>query len=237
VSVPEDAESYQKAFERIEEAVRAGGADLRSLGFWRLVARVKADAPLAGHWAETVGRIDRAAFERAMRRRLPVWLGNGVLLLGALAGALAVALATSTSSETLAGLALLFAGGAWSVALHDPAHWLVGRAAGIRFACYFVSWRPFPPRPGLKTDYATYLRASPTARAWMHAAGALATKLAPFVALAFWPATEAPAWAAWGLLALGGVQILTDSLFSVRSSDWKKVRRELGVARLQASNR
>jgi hypothetical protein len=71
----------------------------------------------------------------------------------------------------------------------------------------------------------------------MHAAGALATKLAPFVALAFWPATEAPAWAAWGLLALGGVQILTDSLFSVRSSDWKKVRRELGVARLQASNR
>ncbi len=139
-----------------------------------------------------MGRIDRAAFERGVPFRVPVWLGNGVLLLGALAGALAVALAMATSSQTLAGLALLFAGGAWSVAFHDPAHWLVGRAVGIRFTCYFVTWRPFPPRPGLKTDYATYLRASPTARAWMHAAGALATKLAPFVALAFWPATDAP---------------------------------------------
>ena len=53
MSVPEGAESYQEAFERIEAAVRAGDADLRSLGFWRLVAGVKADAPLAAHWAET----------------------------------------------------------------------------------------------------------------------------------------------------------------------------------------
>jgi hypothetical protein len=69
----------------------------------------------------------------------------------------------------------------------------------------------------------------------MHASGAVATKLAPFLALACWPATEAPAWAAWGLLALGVLQIATDVLFSVRSSDWKKVRRELRIARRRAA--
>ena len=68
----------------------------------------------------------------------------------------------------------LLAGGAWSVSLHCPAHWLAGRVAGIRFTSYFFGG-PFPPRPGLKTDYATYLRADPAARAWMHASGAIVT--------------------------------------------------------------
>jgi hypothetical protein len=47
----------------------------------------------------------------------------------------------------------------------------------------------------------------------------------------------APAWTAWALIALGLLLIGTDVAFSVRSSDWKKVRRELRVARVQASNR
>ncbi|MGH2672467.1 MAG: hypothetical protein ACRDHC_05785, partial [Actinomycetota bacterium] len=68
----------------------------------------------------------------------------------------------------------------------------------------------------------------------MHASGAIATKLAPFVALAFWPSTVAPVWAAWALIALGVLQIATDIVFSVRRSDWKRVRRELRVARFQA---
>jgi hypothetical protein len=237
VAVPDAAEPYQEAFARIEAAVEAGESDLGALGFWRLVARIKADPMLAGHWAEAAGRIDRTAFAAQVRLRVPVWAGNGLLLGGTAAGAVAVGLAIETASPTVAGLALLFAGGAWSVSVHDLAHWLVGRAAGIRFAWYFLSTRPFPPRPGLKTDYATYLRASPIRRTWMHASGAIATKLAPFVALAFWPASVAPAWAAWGLVALGALEIVTDVLFSVRSGDWKKVRRELRVARRQASRR
>jgi hypothetical protein len=89
----------------------------------------------------------------------------------------------------------------------------------------------------VKTDYASYLRASPVARAWMHGSGAVATKLAPFLALAFWPATGAPAWAALALAALGIFQIVTDVLLSTKSSDWKKVRRELRAARAQDANR
>jgi hypothetical protein len=65
----------------------------------------------------------------------------------------------------------------------------------------------------------------------MHASGAIATKLAPFLVLALYPLTHAPAWAAWAVLALAILQILTDVLFSVRTSDWKKFKREMAVAR------
>ena len=116
------------------------------------------------------------------------------------------------------------------VGFHSSAHWLVGRAVGIRFATYFAAFPP-PPLPGLKTDYATYLRASPVRRAWMHASGAIATKLAPFLALAFAPATGPSAWAIVVLLVLGVGQILTDVFISTKASDWKKVRRELAIGR------
>jgi hypothetical protein len=227
-------ETPQEAFERIEAAVEAGDTDLGALGFWRLLATVKVDQTLARRWADAAGRIDRRAFEARVRPRFPIGLGNAVLIAVTGAGLVAAWVALETSSGPVAGLALLLAGGIWSVGLHDLAHWLVGRIGGIRFSCYFVGG-PFPPRPGLKTDYASYLSATPRARAWMHASGAVATKLAPFLALALWPATDAPAWAAWGLLGLGVLQIVTDVAFSVRSSDWKKVRRELRIARQQRS--
>ena len=233
MSVPVD---YPAEFDRIEAAVDAGQTDLRELGFWRLLARVKADPALATHWADQAGRIDRKAFEARVHPRFPVWVGNLVLLLEAVAGAFAVGVALEASSETVAGLALVFAGGAWTVAFHSPAHWLIGRMVGIGFTSYFLGG-PFPRRPGLKIDYATYLRATPTARAWMHASGAVATKLAPFVALAFWPATDAPVWAALALVALGVLLIVTDVVFSTKSSDWKKVKRERRIARLQAASR
>lgn len=230
----EDSGIHQESFERIEASVDAGQTDLRSLGFWRLLATVKADPALAGRWAEVAGRIDRKAFEARVRWRLPVWAGNALLLAGTAVGVAAIGLAVGTDSEAMAGLALLFAAGTWSTTWHDLAHWAVGRLVGIGFTWYFLGAR-FPPSPGLKIDYATYLRAPAAMRAWMHASGAIATKLASFVALAFWPATESPAWAAWGLVALGVLQIVTDVVFSVRSSDWKKVRRELRVAHRQAA--
>jgi hypothetical protein len=227
-------ETYQQAFERIEAAVRGGDTDLGRLGFWRLLAKVKADPAIAAHWSDAAGRIDRTAFEAGVPFRLPVWLGNAVLLAGTLVGAFAVGVALGTDDRLVAGVALVAAGGIWSVTWHDLAHWLVGRAVGIAFTSYFIGG-PFPPRPGLKSDYATYLRTSPGSRAWMHASGAIATKLAPFVALAFWPASAAPWWSAAALLALGVLQIVTDVLFSVKSSDWKKVRRERAIARRLAA--
>ena len=118
---------------------------------------------------------------------------------------------------------------AFSISVHDLAHWVTGRAVGIAFTHYFFGG-PFPPRPGIKIDYASYLRTPPARRATMHASGAIASKVAPFVSLAFYPASNAPAWAGWLVLAFGFLQIATDILLSTKSSDWKRVKRERRLA-------
>lgn len=239
------AEEYQDAFARIEREVEEGRRDLGALGFWRLVRQIKRDPALSQHWADEVGRIDRRAFEHWVRPRFPVWFGNAVLLVGSAVLVavvpVAVAMARDAASPELVlpGLMLLAAAGGLSITLHDPAHWLVGRLARIRFDWYFLDG-PFRIQPGIKLDYASYLRASPGARAWMHAAGAVASKAAPFAvfAAAYFPHRAAnydlfPPWAMWGVLGFGILQIVTDLWWSTRKSDWKKVRRELRGARAQ----
>lgn len=219
--------------DRIEAAVDAGSSDLKALGFWRLVARVKPDRMLVDRYADQIGRIDGAAFRSGVRFRIPVWAGNAILLTGVAVGLAGAIAARSVSSSTLAGLLLIAAGLIWSVSLHSPTHWFVGYLASIRFTDYFLGGPP-PPRPGLKSDYATYLRADPASRAWMHASGAIATKLAPFLALVFWPGSGARWWSAVALIAIGLLQIGTDLAFSVKSSDWKKFRRERAIAKARA---
>jgi hypothetical protein len=215
--------------DRIGAAVAAGNRDLRQLGFWRVVGRIKRDQVAIDRYAEAVARIDTRVFRAGVRTRVRPWVGVAAMLLVAGAGVAAVLLAGAWTGFW-AGVALVGAGVAWSVGWHLPAHAFTGWLAAISFTDAFLGGPP-PPRPGLKTDYATYLPAEPTMRAVFHASGAIATKLAPFVALALWPATNAPGWAAWVLLAIGVVQIGTDIAFSRRSSDWKKVARERAVAR------
>jgi hypothetical protein len=223
------AADIQRDLETIEAAVEAGNRDLRSLGFWPVVGLIKRDRVLIGRCADQVGRIDTRAFRAGVRARVRPWVGIVAMVIVALLGVAGVVLAIEWTG-TWAGLALLGAGVAWSIGWHVPAHAFVGWLAGIRYTDAFLGGPP-PPRPGIKTDYATYLRAEPSVRAWFHASGALATKAAPFVALALWPLTQAPAWAAWGLLVLGVVQIGTDLAFSTKSSDWKKFRRERTLAK------
>jgi len=227
---PTDPAEIGGELDRIEAAVGSGSSDLSSLGFWKVVARVKLDRRLVDEHADQIGRIDTTAFRAGVRLRTSVAVGNAVLVLATVAGAVAVGAAFVWSSPVWKGLALVAAGAMWSVSLHSPTHWLVGYMVGIRWTDYFLGGPP-PPRPGLKSDYGTYLRADPDSRAYMHASGAVATKLAPFLALAFWPASNAPWWAAVVLAGLGVLQIATDVAFSTKTSDWKKFRREKAIAR------
>jgi hypothetical protein len=220
--------------DRIEAAVQSGNTDLKALGFWPIVAQVKPDRLLVDRYADQIGRIDGAAFRTGVRFRIPVWAGNAILLTGVAVGLAVAIVARSATSSTFAGLLLIAAGVVWSVSLHSPTHWFVGYLASIRFTDYFMAG-PGPPHPGLKSDYATYLRADPGTRAWMHASGALASKLAPFLALAFWPGSGAPSWSAVTLIAIGLLQIGTDIAFSVKSGDWKKYRRERAIAKGRAA--
>jgi hypothetical protein len=88
------------------------------------------------------------------------------------------------------------------------------------------------PTPGIKLDYSTYLRTPARRRAWMHASGAILTKLVPLVGLGVGWVMDAPTWSLVALGALAVVQIITDVLWSTKSSDWKKFNREMGLARV-----
>jgi hypothetical protein len=219
--------SITEALEHAEAAVGAG-RPLSGTGFWKAVDRARRSPRLAEEFADRIAAVDRRSFESQVHLRAPVWLGNVALSAGTGAGVLAIALA-----PRLPGLArsLVFVGGvgALAVTTHSLTHWIVGRAMGMRFTHYFLGGPP-PPRPGLKIDYATYLRVPPKRRALMHASGAVVTKLIPFALIPVAAAQGQPRWLVGLLVAVGAGQIVTDIAFSTKTSDWKRVRRELRAA-------
>jgi hypothetical protein len=97
---------------------------------------------------------------------------------------------------------------------------------GMRFTHWFIG-KLTQPQPGVKLDYATYLRAPATSRAWMHASGAIVTKLMPFVFLGAAIAAGVPTWVVWSLVVIGLVVIGIDIVWSTKKSDWKKFKREM----------
>jgi hypothetical protein len=99
------------------------------------------------------------------------------------------------------GLMILAVAGPLLAATHGRAHWAVGRAIGIQFTELFIA-RPSRPQPGIKIDYGTYLRV-PRARAWMHASGALVTKIIPFALIPVAFAARTPRWVLIVLALLG----------------------------------
>jgi hypothetical protein len=64
----------------------------------------------------------------------------------------------------------------------------------------------------------------------MHAAGATATKLIPFLMVGAALAAGVPAWATWALVTVGVATVITDILWSTKASDWKKFQREMAFA-------
>jgi hypothetical protein len=216
--------------DRCEAALGQPGAiDLRSLGFWRAVRAVERNPEWIPAFADRIGAIDRQAFERGVRNRLSIERGLAALVLGTMIGTRLVAAASRVSRRWQAPL--LFGGTMLLLAsTHDLTHILVGRLFGIRFvALYSASVRR--PQPGVKIDYASYLKVSPLARALMHASGAIVTKLVPFVVLAVARRGRAAGWVTAVLAIVGVAQIATDILFSTRFSDWKRVKRQVELLR------
>lgn len=225
-----DDHSVEGTLAACEHTLAAGApVDLGASGFWRAVAATKRRPDLVARFADRIARIDRAAFERAVPLRVPATLGAAVLVAGAAAGLGLLAVAPALD-HPLRDLAVLAGAAALDGVTHGLAHLAIGAAVGIRFTHAFVQL-PKKPQPGFKIDYATYLRTPARARAWMHASGAIATKLTPFAVLLYGLAIGVEGWVVGALLALGALQIATDLLFSVKTSDWKKFKREMKLAR------
>lgn len=207
------------------EAALAAGEGLSGTGFWGAVRAVKQDPDLAGRYADRIADIDTRAHRQWAMLVIPLGLGTTIAIV-----VLAVGLALVWWSYALTGtgavLAFLAGTGVLVGASHAPAHLVVGWLLGIRFEYWFVA-SVARPQPGVKLDYASYLRSTPRRRAWMHASGALVTKLVPFLLIGAAVAADLPAWVAWALAGGGLLMVMFDVVWSTKSSDWKRFRREM----------
>jgi len=167
----------------IEAKVDKGNFDLGPMGFWEIVERVKRDPSLVNKFAGRIGEIDAQAFRGASWVYFDVPTGNFLALIMAALGfawlRLAFIIEVWPMSNTLLILGII----AMMIALHPIAHYIVGKKLGIRFLFYFPDG-PLGFQPTLKTDYVSYLKASPRSRAYMHLAGAIMTPLVPLSILA-----------------------------------------------------
>lgn len=220
----------ENVLEACERKLSAGESiDLGSQGFWKAVGRVKRDPVLVERYADRIGEVDRKAFERWARFSFPIRLGETLLWLGTLMSLAIVAIGYYVD-EPWNGLLLVAGTGGLLVTTHGLGHLIVGRIVGMRFTHWFIADLT-RPQPGVKTDYASYLRTPARRRAWMHASGALTTKAMPFLMLGAALGMEAPAWAWFVLVGIGALTITTDITMSVKRSDWKKFSREMAIAR------
>lgn len=204
------------------------GAGLAGTGFWDAVGWVKRTPGAADEYADRIAAVEQEAFGRWALVRVPLGPGTAGAGLVTVIGLVLVALAYYPP-DPWNGLLLLAGMGALLIATHGLAHLAVGRAVGIRFSCWFVGELK-RPQPGVKIDYATYLAASPKGRAWMHASGAIASKVVPFALMPAGLVAGVPGWAVWLMAVTGVVSIITDVVWSTRVGDWKKFRREMAYA-------
>ena len=179
-----DERDIESSLANCEMELAAGRApNVATHGFWKAVAAVKRHPELVSRYGDRIARIDRAVFVERVKVRFPAMLGIALLSVGSLVGLLILWLAASFD-HPLRELAALVGMGALLVCTHNLAHFVVGTVAGIRFTDWFVDL-PRKPQPGLKIDYASYLRAPARSRAWMHASGAIVTKLVPFAVIPY----------------------------------------------------
>lgn len=216
---------------RVDEILTAAEShpeDLARSGFWKAVAAVKSDREQRNGYAARIAAIDRRAFEQWALVRIGLRSGTLLMVFGTAVG-LAVIAAGYAADEPLNGFALLAGTGVLLVTTHGLAHLIAGRWFGIRFTSWFIG-SILRPQPGVKIDYESYLGAPAKRRAWMHAAGAVTSKLMPFLMLGAAWGMRAPTWAWLALIAIGMIEIATDLLWSVTSSDWKRYKREMRYA-------
>lgn len=213
-------ESIDSTLERAENSV-AEGSGLAGTGFWGLVGDAKQRPD--DYDLKRIAAIDRRAFEQWALLTIPVGVGTSLAVIAVVGG---VVLAGLAGGSALGDLWFLLGFGVVLVASHGLGHLIVGKAVGMRFTHWFVG-TVGRPQPGVKVDYSTYLRVPARQRAWMHASGAIVTKMVPFIFLPVAFASGVSGWVPLVITIIGIAGIVTDLMWSTKVSDWKKFRREM----------
>jgi hypothetical protein len=224
-----DHEHIASTLARCEARLDAGQSpELGREGFWKAVAAVKGDQAMVAEFGERIATIDQRSFVGSVLVAVGIVPGTVVMLVATVLGLGVVAWGYRLDAPWN-GVALIAGTLVLLVSTHGLAHLVVGRLQGMRFTHWFIASLT-RPQPGVKVDYRSYLSVPALSRAWMHAAGAITTKLIPFLMLGAAAAMDAPGWTFATLVGLGILQIFTDINFSVKGSDWKKFKRERALA-------
>ena len=181
------------------------------------------------------------ATKRRIFARLSILAGNALQVGGILAACLALRASRLEHSTAVAVTEMLLAWVLLYFFSHAIAHWLVGRAVGIRFLFYTVGgtgnpegWPPglrwiFEHLPffGVQTEKPSMEAAKPSARALMWAAGVTSSAALPTLA-ALWAWHSGVPWSGWfSLFALfWGLGTLASNWTSA-TGDYSKARRAL----------
>lgn len=219
-----EASTIDRILDDANKAVEAERG-LGGTGFWKAVTAVKKNPALVANYGQRISEIDRRAFLNWALVTLPVIPGTILVSLATIIGLGLVGYTYFAEDELVKLIVFVLGFGVLFVTTHGLAHLVVGRAVGIRFTHWFIGTIG-RPQPGVKVEYASYLATPPESRAWMHASGAIVSKLIPFALIGAAIAAGLPNWVAWGLVAIGVVAIITDVLWSTSKSDWKKYKRE-----------
>lgn len=110
--------------------------------------------------------------------------------------------------------------------LHPLSHFLAGSLFGIKFTHYYLNG-PARIEPTLRINYFSYLKASGSKRAIMHASGVIGTLAAPLIA-AYNAFYGGYAGAAQNLMYFFLLLIAFELLTSTKIGDLMKARREYG---------
>lgn len=181
------------------------------------------------------------ATKRRVFARCSVGVGNIFQIGGILAAGFSLRASLSTRSTAVAVGAMFLAWVLLYFSSHAIAHWLVGRAVGIRFLFYTVGgtgnpegWPPglrwiFEHLPffGVQTEKLSMQNVSPAARAIMWSAGVTSSAVIPTLS-AFLAWRSGVPWSGWFFLfALVWALATLASNWTSRTGDYSKARRAL----------
>src|SRR5437879_2628769 len=112
------------ALDVAERSLESGGG-LNGTGFWPAVNQLRSNSVLAVRYGDRVADIDRRAFERGVRMRVPIGWGVAILASGTLAAAAGLVVA-SRLANTPKAIVFLAAFAMLLLSTHSQAHYVVG---------------------------------------------------------------------------------------------------------------
>ena len=153
-----DSLEIDSALNALEVQIAFGNVPgLNGTGYWPAVNAVKRNPDLTDQFADRIGAIDDATFNTWARLVVPMWAGTALAVIGAVLGLALIG--ASGFVPAWNGIVFLLGTGVVIGTTHGLGHIVVGTIGGVQFTAWFIGRGR--PQPGVKTDYATYLYATP----------------------------------------------------------------------------